>query len=95
MSANKKTAAAIVIHPKDNVATATRALRKGRRVLLDDGEDVVARQAIGAGHKIATAPIKKGGRVTKYGETIGKASKAIRAGDHVHVHNVISRRGRR
>ncbi|VFS54652.1 Uncharacterised protein [Leminorella grimontii] len=32
--------------------------------------------------------------VYKYGESIGRATQAIELGEHVHVHNVESERGR-
>ena len=35
-----------------------------------------------------------GADVLKYGQLVGKASKAIKPGEHVHVHNVESARGR-
>jgi altronate hydrolase len=53
-----------------------------------DGEGIVTRAAIPAGHKIATAAIPVGAPVRKYGQIIGFAAGPIAAGDHVHVHNV-------
>ena len=52
------------------------------------------RAAIPYGHKLALTPIAAGEPVIKYGEVIGWAALAIPAGDHVHVHNLESRRGR-
>ena len=46
------------------------------------------------GHKVAVKPIAAGDPVIKHGEDIGIASAAIAVGEHVHVHNVESRRGR-
>lgn len=46
------------------------------------------------GHKIAIKDISKGEQVIKYGESIGVASKIIRVGQHVHVQNMESMRGR-
>ena len=40
------------------------------------------------GHKVAIKEIRSGNPIIKYGEIIGKATKAIAAGQHVHVHNV-------
>ena len=40
------------------------------------------------GHKIALKNIKSGSPVIKFGQPIGIASKHIRAGEHVHVHNI-------
>jgi altronate dehydratase small subunit len=46
------------------------------------------------GHKFATRDIGKGTLVVKYGEPMGVATRDIKAGSHVHVHNVESSRGR-
>lgn len=40
------------------------------------------------GHKYADRDIKKGEKIIKYGFSIGYATKEIKKGDHVHVHNV-------
>lgn len=55
---------------------------------------VVANADIAYGHKIALKDIQPGEQVIKYGLSIGTASQLIRAGDHVHIHNVESNRGR-
>jgi len=44
------------------------------------------------GHKIALVEIKKGDTVIKYGEDIGKAVADIAKGEHVHVHNLKTKR---
>ncbi|MEL7569849.1 MAG: UxaA family hydrolase, partial [Eubacteriaceae bacterium] len=46
------------------------------------------------GHKVAVIAINKGELINKYGEEIGIASKDITPGEHVHVHNLDSMRGR-
>jgi len=40
------------------------------------------------GHKIALQDLKEGETIIKYGHDIGKVVKSIKKGDHVHVHNV-------
>ena len=40
------------------------------------------------GHKIALQDLKEGDTILKYGHDIGKVVKAIKKGEHVHVHNV-------
>jgi altronate dehydratase len=47
------------------------------------------------GHKFALRPIASGENVIKYGEPIGETTAAIARGEHVHVHNVVSHRGRK
>jgi len=44
------------------------------------------------GHKIALTDIKKGDTVWKYGQDIGKAVADIKKGEHVHVHNLKTKR---
>ncbi len=44
------------------------------------------------GHKIALGDIAKGDPVWKYGHDIGKAVAAIQKGEHVHVHNLETKR---
>ena len=40
------------------------------------------------GHKIALKDFKQGDTILKYGHDIGKVVASIKKGDHVHVHNV-------
>tara|TARA_Y100000590_G_C14990225_1_gene739823 strand:+ start:94 stop:381 length:288 start_codon:yes stop_codon:yes gene_type:complete len=40
------------------------------------------------GHKIALKDFKEGDTILKYGNDIGKVITSIKKGDHVHVHNV-------
>jgi len=44
------------------------------------------------GHKVALKDIKSGDTVWKYGQDIGKAVADIRKGEHVHVHNLKTKR---
>jgi len=44
------------------------------------------------GHKIALAAIKDGDTVWKYGQDIGRAVANIGQGEHVHVHNLKTKR---
>jgi hypothetical protein len=83
----------IVISARDNVATALEALSPGQSI-DGIGGTVVVREAIANGHKVALSRIAAGEPVLKYGNPIGTASADIEAGDHVHVHNVASARGR-
>lgn len=89
---------AIVIDGKDNVATIVGGtLKKGASIRTQVGKKGVpltARAEIPPGHKVAVAPITKGEEVIKYGESIGSATREIAKGDHVHVHNIESNRGR-
>ena len=77
----------------DNVLTCTSMIKKGQS--LDcAGFTITAVNDIPVFHKIAKSYIKAGSGVYKYGEVIGIASRDIHQGEHVHVHNVESARGR-
>lgn len=87
----------VVHEQRDNVGVAVVDIQPGqaaRGVTLDGGAvpNVTAREAIPLGHKIALQDFKPGDTVTKYGEDIGKVIAAIRTGDHVHVHNLKTKR---
>jgi altronate dehydratase small subunit len=88
------TSRAIVLTERDNIATLLDGLGEGGEVEVAGGASVVARQPIPAGHKLALRAIAAGEPVIKYGEPIGRASRDIAAGEHVHTHNVQSERGR-
>jgi (2R)-sulfolactate sulfo-lyase subunit alpha len=44
------------------------------------------------GHKLAIKPIASGDTVIKYGVDIGRAVAPIQVGEHLHVHNVKTKR---
>jgi len=44
------------------------------------------------GHKIALTDIKNGDTIIKYGQDVGKAVADIKKGDHVHTHNMKTKR---
>lgn len=50
--------------------------------------DVVTVDPIPRGHKVALRDVAAGSLVHKYGHVIGVATTAIRAGEHVHTHNL-------
>lgn len=83
---------AIMVSETDNVATCLRDIDAAAAVSVRLGAEtrpVAAAEAVPRGHKIAVAPIAAGEPVMKYGEVIGRASRAIEPGCHVHVHNVV------
>lgn len=63
-------------------------------VTLDGVEQptITATQDIPLGHKVALKDVAQGVDVIKYGRAIGAASQAISKGQHVHTHNVKSKR---
>lgn len=86
-----------MINPKDNVATLLSDAEKDDFIRVRLGEqsrEEQIKEAIRFGHKCALHKIPKGENVVKYGEVIGRATRDIPQGHHVHVHNVESLRGR-
>lgn len=87
---------AIIINGKDNVATALNDLKGGNRVITalgDQPKEASVKEDIPFLHKFALQEIKKGDHVYKYGSVIGTATEDITPGEHVHSHNLKSRRG--
>ena len=54
----------------------------------DKTEKIQSINNIPLGHKIALKDFKEGDTILKYGHDIGKVVASIKKGDHVHVHNV-------
>jgi (2R)-sulfolactate sulfo-lyase subunit alpha len=54
--------------------------------------DIKINQDIPIGHKVAIREISEGGTVIKYGTDIGRTISNIASGDHLHVHNVKTKR---
>ena len=75
----------IRLHPLDDVVITLDQLVSGVRVA---SEGVVALGLVPPGHKMATRDIAAGQAVRRYGQIIGFASQPIRAGQHVHMHNL-------
>jgi (2R)-sulfolactate sulfo-lyase subunit alpha len=82
-------AAALVLHPEDNVVVCRRDVRAGERLLIE-GDVLVARSDVALGHKIARRLIHRGAPVVKYGMSIGSSTSEILPGDWVHLHNMKS-----
>ena len=63
-------------------------------VITEDNSEIRARsnQDVPIGHKVALKDLAVGDTVIKYGEDIGKVVAAIRKGDHVHTHNLKTKR---
>lgn len=73
----------VVVDSRDNVAT----LLDAELALTTLAGGAPCAAGIPFGHKAALRPIAEGEAVIKYGVTIGHATAAIAAGEHVHVHN--------
>jgi altronate hydrolase len=79
--------AAIHLHPSDNVAIARVPVAAGQTLRVE-GNEFAAKDAIPAGHKVALMRIEPGENVYRYGHRIGRASRVIEPGEHIHTHNV-------
>ena len=79
--------ALIQLHASDNIAIARAAVPAGAE-LKAGGCAFAARDPIPAGHKVALARIAQGEIVRRYGQAIGRASRVIEQGQHVHTHNL-------
>ena len=87
----------LVHDQRDTVGVAVVDVKAGEALegrSLDTNEPVHARSNtdVPLGHKIALRDLKVGDTVIKYGCDIGRVVQPIRAGDHVHVHNVKTKR---
>lgn len=72
------------LNTQDNVVTAVTGLSPGAEV--ETG--VLCLDPIPSGHKVAARCIASQEPIIKYGQVIGFASRPIKAGEHVHTHNV-------
>ena len=75
----------IRLHPDDDVVIARMEIPTGT---LLKSEKVTAVVTIPAGHKLAVRDIAQGKPVRRYNQIIGFATRPIKAGEHVHVHNI-------
>lgn len=86
---------AMIIDGRDNVVVAIEPIHNGDIVTYSCAgktEQFSALEDITIYHKLACSDIGKGMPIVKYGEHIGIAKDFIRAGEHVHVHNVMDHR---
>jgi (2R)-sulfolactate sulfo-lyase subunit alpha len=63
-------------------------------VVTEDNSEFRAqvRQAVPIGHKVALRDLVVGDTVVKYGQDIGRVVAAVHKGDHVHTHNLKTKR---
>lgn len=88
---------ALILSSRDSVANVLEEVSPGDEIAARLGEETVLIQAVERipfGFKVALTDVASGDPVYKYGEPIGKASKPIRKGELVHIHNLEGARGR-
>jgi (2R)-sulfolactate sulfo-lyase subunit alpha len=88
----------LVHDKKDSVGVAVvEGIKAGQELvgwLMEDDStvNVKAINDIPIGHKVTIKSLKNGDTVWKYGFDIGKAVADIKVGEHLHVHNVKTKR---
>ena len=89
----------VLVHePKDTVGVVVvEGLKAGIDMLCVVTADnssfaLPAKMDIPIGHKVALVDIRAGDTIWKYGQDIGKAVAAASRGEHIHVHNVKTKR---
>jgi (2R)-sulfolactate sulfo-lyase subunit alpha len=88
----------LVHSPKDNVGViVVEGLKAGTEMAgvvteTDTSTSCAANHDIPIGHKVALVDLRAGDTVIKYGEDIGRMVKDARRGDHVHTHNLKTKR---
>ncbi|MXY93624.1 MAG: UxaA family hydrolase [Caldilineaceae bacterium SB0670_bin_27] len=86
---DKQSGLLLRISDEDNVYVLLRGLNAGDSLKLGE-QTVVVENSLELGHKIAARDIAAGEKIVKYGAPIGSAARDIRAGEHVHLHNIKS-----
>ena len=84
---------AALLRPVDDVATALTDLLRGAQVSVSSGNvtrDLTLVDDIRIGHKFAVRSLAGNLRIRKYGEYIGRTTRAISAGEWVHEHNLVT-----
>jgi len=88
----------LVHHKTDNVGVVVvEGLTAGTEMLCvctEDNSDfrLTAKADIPIGHKVALSDLKPGDTVIKYGEDIGRMVGPAGTGEHVHTHNLKTKR---
>ncbi len=89
----------VLIHNQnDNVGVVViEGLQEGTEMLCvitatNDEFRLTARADVSIGHKVALKDLALGDTAIKYGEDIGKIVASVKAGEHVHTHNLKTKR---
>jgi len=87
-----------LVHERsDNVGVATVDIKAGevaKGLHMDTQAPVEVRvlNDIPLGHKVALRDLKEGDALIKYGHDIGRVMADIKVGEHVHIHNLKTKR---
>jgi len=88
---------AIAMHENDNLVTVLDDVLKNDEVTVFSKSNTVvetikAKQDIQFGHKLMRVDVEKDSDIIKYNTVVGRSFKAIKRGEHAHVHNFGSAR---
>jgi (2R)-sulfolactate sulfo-lyase subunit alpha len=88
---------ALIHDPEDDVAVLVTDLKAGEAAsaVTLEGKPVTTVtlvEDIPLGHKVALRDLAAGKTLIKYGRNIGRVSQNVKAGAHVHTHNVKTER---
>ncbi len=84
--------------PKDNVAVVVvEDLKAGTEafgVITENNASfrVAVKHDIPIGHKVALTDFREGDTAIKYGQDVGRFVQSVKKGEHVHVHNLKTKR---
>jgi altronate dehydratase small subunit len=89
----------LIMNKGDNVGVCLADGKTGEKVSLKAKDGVESgtinlEEDTPFAHKVALIDISQGEKIIKYGETIGAATQAIKAGHWVHTHNMKGLRGK-
>lgn len=79
----------LILDGEDNVGVACCDLAAGTAVRID-GAELTLPDDVHLGHKLALRPLAVGEKIVKWGAPIGSATRAVAAGEAVHLHNMKS-----
>lgn len=89
----------LLVHEKqDNVGVVVvEGLKAGTKMLCvithdNSSFELVAKSDVPIGHKVALKDLEVGDTVIKYGQDIGRVVAPVKKGQHVHVHNLKTKR---
>lgn len=92
---NNSAGRAIMLHADDTVAVVLQSIRKGSTVHINgpgDPHSLTAGEDIPCYHKLSLVSMQPGKMLIRNGIVIGRALQAIKVGDWVHTHNLVSLR---
>ena len=88
---------AVILAPEDNVAVALMDLPTGSELDLKGAEQTIRIrlvESIPYQHKFSLKDTGAGSRIIKDGVVIGEATRNIKQGQHVHIHNMTGLRAK-